>query len=127
MAKASDCVFRYGAFERAVDTTDYVYQEKMEAALLRMQASVEAAKKDSNGVAALRETVQAVAAVFDEVFGDGAANEVLGGSTSLDACTEALRALVEYNQSATSAAAQRWSGYAAQFGPNRAHRRATGK
>lgn len=122
-----DRIFRYGQFEQAVDASDYAYQERIEAAIERMQQRVADAQKMQGNAVVMREMVLAVTGVFDDVFGDGASGQVLGGSTSLDACLAALQALTDFNNAASDAIAQRWSERYAQFGPNRAQRRATGK
>lgn len=124
MSATNDGIFRYGQFERAVDPTDYAYQERIEAAIERMRQRVDTAQQITGMAAKLRGIVQAVAGVFDDVFGDGASGQVLGSSTSLDACMEALKALADFNRVSSDAAVQRWNERYAQFGPNRARHRA---
>ena len=122
MIDDNKCMFEYGDFVGVIDTGDYLFMEKLEAARDALEAD-----KDLTGIdtesARIKKVVAATGNFFDMVFGEGAANKAFGTATSLDVVLDAMAALTAaiVEQSAASEKAYNALG---KYTPNRAQRRA---
>ena len=115
-------VFKYGDFEGIIDTSDYIFMEKLEAAQAALDADTDLTGLDTES-ARIKKVILAAGNFFDTLFGEGTANKAFGATTSMDATLNAMTALSAAikEQSATSVKTYNALG---KYKPNRAQRRA---
>lgn len=120
-------IFKYNGFEAEYDFADYEQVKKWETALEAYEARRKSlpANKTAKGSEIMRNLVLAVADFFDSVFGEGAANSILGKTTNVNAALDAFRAAQKFCIDGANENAKQWNSAAAEFTPkNRAQRRA---
>lgn len=127
MSANTEHIFKYGDFEGVYKSTNYVQVEALENALEQLITDTQTASQAERESAKIKGMVLAIAAVFDNVFGEDAANKVLGDSTDLNDAFDALMALIDFSNTQDLQAAERWKSVVSKYAPNRAARRATGK
>lgn len=121
-------VFQYGNFEGVVDFTDFRVLEKYEKDMGEYQRMVTVATGDEKSYAAkIHGLFDAVVFIFDSTFGEGASNQILGESTSLNEAIQAFNALVEYRQAQDNESTASWKQIADKYSPKNRQQRRAGK
>lgn len=120
-------VFKYNDFEVECDLSDYLVAEKWENALEAYEsrrkelAAIEKPKTSE----VMKNLVLAIADFLDLAFGEGACNEILGDTTSLDKAIDAFNAAQQFSIIQNAETSQKWKTLVVEFDPkNRAQRRA---
>lgn len=116
-------VWNYGGASFTLDMDDVETAERYEVAFQKMQAQF--AEPDGTSEAAkLRAYCEAIRFLFDELFGEGTAEKLLGGKLNLAACDDAYESFLTFVQAQTVESMNRRIEMLSRFAPNRAARRA---
>ena len=115
-------VFRYGALEETIDTSDYLFMEKVEAAQAALDIDTDLTGIDTES-ARIKKVIMAAGNFFDTVFGDGAANKAFGATTSMDVALDAMAVLAGAVQEQSTSSMKGYNELG-KYKPNRAQRRA---
>lgn len=85
--------FQYGDFKAKIDTTDYMFQEKLETLYEKLDAQTKEPSQGGKTSAYILKFCKAVFAFFDGLFGDGTSKEIFGDAVNMRVCDDALYAL----------------------------------
>lgn len=121
-------VFQYGDFSAAFDVTDYVAVERYEAQVEIYNREMEKSKEKKPESAILKHQVLTIAEFFDGMFGDDAANKILGDTTSGYQAAQAFSAFQVFVSKQSEATSQFYAAISNRYSPaNREQRRAAEK
>ena len=126
-SKGENTVWEYNGNQFELDLTDLEFAERYEAALANLQEREKARSKDGSMSTRIREYDGMIRGLFDDIFGEGAGDAVLGEKISTKNCDIAFDSLLEFvinqqeeNNRTTEALVSKYDKYQ----PNRAQRRA---
>lgn len=127
--QADNTIWEYNGSRFELDLTDLDFAERYEAALANLQEREKSRSKDGAMSARIREYDVMIRGLFDDIFGEGAGDAVLGEKISTKNCDIAFDSLLEFvikqqedNNRATASLVSKYDKYQ----PNRAQRRAAG-
>lgn len=112
-------VFEYGSFSAELNLTDYTHMEKIEEAADVFHEKYDKAMSEEKQSARMKGCILAISELFDSVFGDGAANAVLGKTTDFDEALSAEKALMDFIKKQGEETTKKYDA----FLPNRTQRR----
>lgn len=121
----ADKIFKHGDFEAPLDLSDYRVLERWENALAAVGEKNAAIPETDRVSAQIKARIEVIAFAFDEMFGDGAANRVLGNCTSIEDALLAFSELIEFARGQSETTAAKWREIGGKYAPaNREQRRA---
>ena len=113
-------VFEYGGLSAPLDMTDYVVAERVQNAVVALEAVKEKLTPDKPVFEQMKLLFHAYAQVLIDATGDeNAANLALGGSTSLDEVISAVFALTDFARAQNEAFTAHLGSSLKQFEPRK--------
>lgn len=88
--------------EMEIDAFNPDELERLEDAIDETAANVKAAEKEKRASSGIRKQCESIIGCFDKVFGDGAAEKILGEKTNLLGCLDAFGDLCLIHESMNS-------------------------
>ena len=122
-------IWVYNGNQFELDLTDLEFAERYEQSLVHLQEREKSRSKDGSMSARIREYDAMIRGLFDDIFGDGAGDAVLGEKVSTRNCDAAFDSLLEFvlkQQAENNAEAETLVSKYTKYQPNRAQRRASG-
>lgn len=116
-------VWNYGGASFTLDMDDVETAERYDAAFQKMQAQFEE-PDGAPEIAKIRTYCEAIRFLFDELFGEGTAEKLMGEKLNLAACDDAYESFLTFVQAQTAERENRHREMFSRFAPNRAARRA---
>lgn len=127
--KVDNTIWEYNGSQFELDLTDLEFAERYEKSLENLQEREKNRTKDGSMSARIREYDAMIRGLFDDIFGEGAGDAVLGEKISTKNCDTAFDALLEFvikQQEENNRAAEALVSKYDKYQPNRAQRRAAG-
>lgn len=125
--KGKNTVWEYNGTRFKLDLADLEFAERYEIALANLQEREKSRSKDGSMSDRIREYDAMIRGMFDDIFGEGAGDAVLGESKNTDNCDAAFDSLLEFvirqKEDSDRVASSLVNKYE-KYQPNRAQRRA---
>lgn len=110
--------FQFGKFKGVIDFTDFAVVERFEAALEDFHARIaDAENNNTTYKQSLKAMFDAVTDLLESTLGEGASNQVLGSTTSMNEAMGAFQALVDYRHAQDLSVSQDWMKTAEKYSP----------
>lgn len=124
MSQKNPNIWEYNGNTFELDVGDAEDAEHLENAFKRLEAAEKTVKRDGS----LAEIVCAYDSMFrnlyDDIFGEGAGDMVLGERRNIDNCNASYESLLAFIEGQNAHFIQRTESLTARYGSNRAQRRA---
>lgn len=120
-------LWKWNDVELEIDMEDYEFLQKYEQAFQNMGLKENTLNKIGARSEIVKEYCDMFYQLFDDIFGSGTGDKLLGEKRNVRTCEECYESFIEECKKGVAEANRRKNTMMTKFKPNRAQRRASGK